>query len=64
MNYLIQVGSANTASQSSTSMYVRSVSDYTVHGKGFNLSYVAGSSDGKSRALNHKTWHKRGINQA
>ena len=47
LDYLIQVGSSKSAGQSSTSMYIRFVSDDTVHGKGFNLSYTAGSSDGK-----------------
>ena len=47
LSYLIQVGSGKSDSESSTSMYVRFVSDDTVHGKGFNLSYVAGSSYGK-----------------
>ena len=48
LDYLIQVGSSKSAGESSTSMYARFVSDDTVHRKGFNLSYVAGSSAGKS----------------
>ena len=48
LDYLIQVGSSKSASQSSTAIYARFVSDDTVNGKGFNLSYVAVSSNGKS----------------
>ena len=44
LNYLFHVGTVKSAGQSS--MYVRFVSDDTVHGKGFNLSYVTGSCDG------------------
>ena len=73
LSYLIQVGSGKSDSESSTSMYVRFVSDDTVHGKGFNLSYVAGSSYGKCcirakwpirGALNHTILYKPSISQA
>jgi len=47
LDYLIQVGSSKSAGESATSMYARFVSDDNVHRKGFNLSFVAGSSDGK-----------------